>query len=141
MIEVSSLNWWAVIVCMVVAIVSGSLWFGPKTFFPLWWKGLGKTDQDVPGAGSNMGIVFGLTFVASFIQPLMFAVVLAALYPDGATLTQGIVTALVIWGGFIAPTYLVNRLFAGYPIYVWVLETGNHLLNFVLFGVILSLWQ
>jgi Protein of unknown function (DUF1761) len=62
------------------------------------------------------------------------------LFPGGATAVDGIVTGALIWAGFVAPTYLVNKLFAGHPIYVWVIETGNHLLNFVLFGLILAIW-
>jgi hypothetical protein len=141
MFSFADLNWWAILVSMVVCVISGSIWYNPKTFFPVWWKGIGKTEKDIPGNGSNMKVVFGLTFVSAFIQPLLFAVVLHALFPDGASLANGILTALVVWAGFVAPTYLVNKLFAGQPGYVWAIEVSNHLLNFVLFGIILSVWN
>jgi hypothetical protein len=139
--DFAALNWWAILVSMIVTVISGSIWFGPKTFFPLWWRGIGKTEKDIPGAGSNMKVVFGLTFVAAFVQPLFFAFVLQAFYPYGASLAEGIHIALLLWFGFIATTSLTNKLFAGYPPYVWLLETGNHLLNFLLYGIILSLWS
>lgn len=140
MFAFSDLNWWAIVVGMVICVISGSMWYNPKTFFPIWWKGIGKTEADVPGAGSNMKVVFGLTFVASFIQPLALAMVLRGLYPAGASIGEAVATALVLWGGFVAPTYLVNKLFAGRPLYVWAIETSNHLLNFILFAIILSIW-
>lgn len=141
MLEFSSVNWLAVIVCLFICVVSGSIWYNPKTFFPRWWKGIGKTDQDIPGAGSNMKIVFGLTFVASFIQPLFMALILQALYPNGVSVVDGILTGVILWTGFVAPTYLVNKLFAGHPWFVWLIETSNHLINFMLFGFILALWK
>ncbi len=54
----------------------GSLWFGPKTFFPRWWQALGKSADDQPG-GSNMALVFGVTFLAIVVQALVLAVVIS----------------------------------------------------------------
>jgi hypothetical protein len=34
MFDFAAIPWLGVLICMIVAIVSGSLWFGPKTFFP-----------------------------------------------------------------------------------------------------------
>jgi hypothetical protein len=47
----------------------------------------------------------------------------------------------MLWLGFIAPTYLVNKLFAGHGLKVWAIEAGNHLVNFLLFGAILGAWR
>jgi hypothetical protein len=47
----------------------------------------------------------------------------------------------MLWCGFIAPTYLVNKLFAGHGLKIWAIEVGNHLVNFVLFGAILGAWR
>jgi hypothetical protein len=50
-----SINWFAVVACVLVSMISGTLWYNPKTFFPIWWKGIGKTEQDAPGT-SNMNL-------------------------------------------------------------------------------------
>ncbi len=141
MFDFSALNWWAILGCMIVCVISGSTWFNPKTFFTVWWRGIGKSESDIPGNGQNMGIVFGLTFLSSFVQPLIMAIVLHLMFPNGATIIEGITTGCLLWFGFVAPTYLVNKLFAGHPIYVWAIEVSNHLVNFVLFGLILSAWK
>jgi len=124
---------------MLMSVMVGSVWFGPKTFFPMWWQALGRGDAK-PGDGHPMAVVFGLTFVASFVQPLVMTLLLHALYPSGTTWQTGAQLGLLLWGGFVATTYLSNRLFAGYPWIVYLLEVGNHLINFVLFGIILTLW-
>ena len=139
-LSMSDLNIWAIVVCAVVALVSGSLWYNPKTFFFVWWKAIGKTEKDKPGSDS-MGTVFALTTLSSFVQPLLLAIILSLLFPEGASAWLGVQTGFLLWIGFIAPTYLVNKLFAGHGLKAWAIETGNHLLNMLLFGLIIGAWQ
>ena len=58
--DFGSINWLAVMVCVVVSMISGTIWYNPKTFFPVWWKGIGKSDSSAPGAirwyGFDLGI-------------------------------------------------------------------------------------
>ena len=139
-----SINWLAVVACVIVSMISGSIWYHPKTFFTIWWKGIGKTYKDVPGAGSNMGLTWALTILASFIQAVAMSLMVTALgnaMPGGPTLVSGALTGFMLWLGFIAPTYLVNKLFAGHSLKIWAIEVGNHLVNFVLFGAILGAWH
>ena len=140
--DFSAINWLAVVVCVVVSMLSGTLWYNPKTFFPIWWKGIGKSDQDSPG-GSNMGLVWGLTILSSFVQAVAMALMVNAMggLMGGPSLVTGAGTGFMLWLGFIAPTYLVNKLFAGHSLKVWAIEAGNHLLNFILFGAILGAWR
>jgi len=58
-----------------------------------------------------------------------------------ATAAAGALTGFMLWFGFVAPTNLVNKLFAGHGFQVWVIEAGNHLLNLLLFGAILGAWR
>jgi len=138
-----SINWLAVVVCVLVSMVSGSLWYNPKTFFPIWWQGIGKTEKDVPGT-SNMNVTWGLTLLASFVQAVAMAFMVEAMggmMSGGVTALTGAGTGFMLWLGFIAPTYLVNKLFAGHGLKIWAIEVGNHLVNLVLFGVILGAWR
>ena len=139
--EFSSINWLAVVACVVVSMISGSIWFGPKTFFPIWWKAIGKSEKEVPGM-ENMGMVWGLTALASFVQAVFMALMVNAMgsLSGGATLASGATAGFVLWLGFAAPSSLTNKLFAG-QLKAWVLEVGNHLINFVLFGAILGAWH
>jgi len=138
-----SINWFAVVVCVLVSIISGSLWYNPKTFFSIWWKGIGKTEKDAPGT-SNMNVTWGLTLLSSFVQAVAMALMVNAMggmMTGGVSAISGAGTGFMLWLGFIAPTYLVNKLFAGHGLKVWAIEVGNHLVNFVLFGAILGAWR
>lgn len=139
--DFSSINWLAVIVCVIVSMVSGSLWYNPKTFFPMWWKVVGKENQ-APGM-QNMGMTWSLTVLSSFVQAIAMAFMVNAMgkLMGGTNLVTGASTGFMLWLGFIAPTYLVNKLFAGHGLKIWAIEVGNHLINFLLFGAILGAWR
>ena len=139
-----SINWLAVVVCVVVSLVSGTIWYNPKTFFPTWWKAIGMSENDAPGVAGAMGMTWTLTILASFVQAVFMSLMVNAfgrLTPGGATFISGAGVGFMLWLGFIAPTYLVNKLFAGHGFKIWAIEAGNHLINFVLFGAILGAWR
>jgi hypothetical protein len=135
--DFGSINWLAVVACVVVSMVSGSLWFNPKTFFPAWWKVVGA-GREQPGM-ENMGMTWALTVLASFVQAVSMAFMVKAM--GSTTIISGAMTGLMLWMGFIAPTYLVNKLFAGHGLKIWAIEVGNHLVNFLIFGAILAVWH
>ncbi len=92
----------------------------------------------------NMGMTWTLTIRSSFVQALAMAFMVNAmgsLMSGGITAATGASIGFMLWLGFIAPTYLVNKLFAGHGLKIWAIEVGNHLVNFVLFGAILGAWR
>ena len=138
-----SINWLAVLVCVLISMFSGSIWYNPKTFFNVWWRGIGKGPDDVPGAGSSMALVWGFTLLSSLVQAIFMglAVSITGNLWGGSTVVSGALTGFLLWLGFIAPTYLVNKLFAGHGFKIWAIEAGNHLVNFLLFGAVFGLWH
>ncbi len=134
--DFSSINWLAVIACVFVSMVSGTIWYNPKTFFPVWWKGIGKSESDM---GENAGpMIWVLTILASFVQAVFVSLLLNVMGSN--TLAAGLQAGFIIWLGFVAPTNLVNKLFAGHGLKVWAIEAGNHLVNMLLFGATLAVW-
>ena len=137
--DFSTVNWLAVVVCVVASMVIGGVWFGPKTFFPAWWKAVGK---DVPNAGEpgsslGMGMVWGGIVLAAFIQAVFMSLMVNAMgsMTGGATLGSGALTGFFLWLGFVGPSSLTNKLFAD-RLKAWTLEQGNHLITFVVMGAI-----
>ena len=139
--ELASVQWLGVLVCTIVVFTSGMLWFSQRAFFPVWWRAMGRTEQDLPG-GSSMALVFGLTLVGMVFQATALALVLGLVRDAGLgeidPLT-GLLAGLVV-GIAVAAASLPHRLFAGHGVRAWALEIGNDLLNFVLMGLILSIW-
>ena len=135
--DFSSINWLAVVACVIASMIIGSLWFNPKTFYPGWWKAIGRSESDAPG-GQNMGMVWGLTVLASFVQAVFIAIMVNLMGSN--TLISGATAGFLLWLGFVAPSSLTNKLFAGQPT-AWLYEAGNHLVTFVVMGAILGAWQ
>lgn len=135
-----TINWLAVAVCVVLSMVIGSIWFGPKTFFPAWWTAIGKRADEEP-KGSPLTWV--LMILTSFLQVLFLAFVvtgMAGALPGQPTLLSGAATGFVVWLGFIAPANLMNKLFANHY-KAWAIEAGHHLVAMVVYGAVLGAWR
>lgn len=137
--DLNSINWLAVILCVVASLVIGSTWFSPKVFFPAWMKAIEKSEMS-DSNDQNMAPViriFGLTILASLVQAVFMGsmVNLMGGMSGGVTLASGALTGFLLWLGFVAPSSLTNKLFAD-RVRAWYYEAGNHLVTFVVMGAI-----
>jgi len=139
--DFSSINWLAVVACVFASMIIGSIWFSPKTFFPMWWKAIGKSESDDPKMLPG-GMTWILTIVASLVQAVFMSLMVTAMgsMTGGATLASGATAGFVLWLGFVAPSSLTNKLFSA-QFKAWVLEAGDHLVTFVVMGAILGAWR
>jgi hypothetical protein len=138
--DFSSINWLAVVACVVASMIIGSVWFNPKTFFPAWWKAIGKSDRDDAGGSSiGMGLTWGLIIFCAFVQAVFMSLIINAMgsVMGGTSLASGALAGFMLWLGFVAPSSLTNKLFAD-RLKAWVLEAGNHLVTFVVMGAIIG---
>ena len=135
----ADLNWAAIAVAGVAGIIIGAVWFGPKTFFPIWWKLMGKSPEDNPGTDS-MGMVFGLTFAGAFVQALVMAVAvsLAETATGGLDWYEGLAFGALLGVGFSAATSIGHKLFGGFGLKVWILEVGQDIVSLAAMGAIIA---
>jgi len=135
-------NWLAILVAWIVAFVAGAIWFGPKTFFPVWWKAMGRKPEDAAG-GSNMGVVFGATAIAALVEAITVASVIhfVALSDPGFGALNGALTGFLLGVGLAAASSLSHRLFAGHGFKVWIIEVASDVLNLTLMGLIIGVWR
>jgi hypothetical protein len=138
-----SINLPAVLVSWLVAFTSGFIWFGPKTFFPIWWKLMGKTSKDVPGGSLSMGITFGSVLVGQMVAIVTLAFIMSPLIVLGrvSSATDGALVGLLLGFGIAGATALGHRMFAGHGPAVWLIESGNDIINLGIAGAILATWR
>jgi hypothetical protein len=138
-----SINLPAVLVSWLVAFISGFVWFGPKTFFPIWWKLMGKTPKDTPGGGGNMGTTFGSVLVGQLIAIVTLAFIMSPLIELGrvTSTTDGALVGLLLGFGIAGATAVGHRMFAGHGAVVWIIESGNDIINLGVAGAILATWR
>jgi hypothetical protein len=139
----TELNWLAILVATIAAFGAGAIWFGPKTFFPVWWKLMGKEAGADPGANSNMAVVFGSTFVGALVQAFTLAVIIHFISAGDASFgaLAGGLTGLLVGIGLGAASSLSHRLFAGVGFRVWLIEIGSDVVNLTIMGLILGAWR
>ena len=138
-----SINLPAVLVSWLVAFISGFIWFGPKTFFPTWWRLIGKTSEDTPGGGGNMGVTFGSVLVGQLIAIVTLAFIMSPLIELGrvTSAADGALVGLLLGFGIAGATALGHRMFAGHGAVVWIIESGNDIINLGIAGAILAAWR
>lgn len=129
----TDLNWLAVLAGFLVFFIAGAIWFGPKTFYPVWVKALGSDPQE--SNTSPMGLVFGLTAVGGFLQVLTLAVVLQYVTAD-VTPLQGMLSGFLLSSGLVAAGSLSHRLFAGQGLKVWLIEVSGDVVALSLAGLV-----
>lgn len=136
-----TINWWVVLIGTVFAMLNGSIWYNPKTFFTVWWKVVGG-GRETPGM-SNMPGVWVLTVAGAVVKAIFIGVAVNAFASllGGISAGEGLLTGVIVGVGFLAPTYLVNKLFAGHGFKIWAIEVGNHFVDLLVIGLIFGLWH
>lgn len=141
--DFSTLNWAAIAVVSVLGILIGSIWFGPKTFYPIWWKLM--NDKPMPGreAGGG-GAMFAATIIALVAQVIGLAIaiqVVAKAYGTPLGALDGAHVGLFLGVMVGAASSLSHRMFGRHGIKVWLIEVAPDVLFAVLAGVILATWR
>ena len=135
--DFSSFNIFGIGLATVAGFATGALWFSPKTFFPLWWRALGKPEDEVPGKGTNMGAIFASLVGSMLIQAVILSGVINGLY-ENASIAQGVIAGVVIGVGISAMSSIGHRLFAGDGFLAWALEAGNDIAALAIMGAIIA---
>ena len=75
----SELNLLGVIVAFFVSFISGAIWFGPKTFYPIWMKAKGNASGQLTASQNKPVLLFGGTILGVLIQTLTLALIINSL--------------------------------------------------------------
>ena len=132
------LPWIGILLAGLAGFLANSLWFGPRTFFPLWWRLMGR-GEETPGGGASIVVTLGLSFAGCVAQATALAGIMASLGAGDLSFV-GAAGAGLIAGLAVASASLGHRLFAGHGVGVWALEAGSDVLGLVLMSAVLSLW-
>jgi len=135
----SGLNLVGVLVAFIVSFLSGAIWFGPKTFYPIWMKARGVISGKLTTTQNKPVILFGGTILGVLIQTLTLALIINSLgkHADIGTIDgAGIGFALGV--GIAMFASLSHRLFSGESLKVWIIETANDAINLTIAGAIIA---
>ncbi len=139
-----TVNIWAVVVVAVVQMVLGFIWYGPL-FGKNWGRIIGMDMVAMtPEKKKEMQNKMGPTYLLAFVLSLLTAYILAH-FIRAWTDYSGMMTAFVIWLGFVMPIVAGASIWSGKPRKVawemFLLTAGYQLIAFMLAGLILGSWM
>lgn len=129
--DMSGLNWLAVIVAAVSSFIIGGLWYGPL-LGKAWMRASGMTEEKAQQG--NMGMVFGV----SFVLQLAAAVVLAMFLGPESDLIFGLVAGGSVGVFWVATAFGVVYLFERRPLAHWAVNSGYWVVAYLVMGAILG---
>lgn len=137
------LNWLGIIVAFLFSFMSGAIWFGPKTFYPIWMRARGIASGQLASQQNKPVILFGGTIVGILIQTLTLGFIITNLQKHQADfgLVDGALVGFALGVGIAAFASLSHRLFGGESIKVWVIETSNDAINLTVAGAIITFFN
>lgn len=139
----SNLNLVGVLVAFLFSFISGAIWFGPKTFYPIWMKAKGNSSGQLTSNQNKPVLLFGGTIVGVLVQTLTLGLIINSLQlhnPDLGVLDgAGVGFALGVGIGMFAS--LSHRVFGGDSLKVWIIETANDAINLTVAGAIIAFFN
>jgi len=131
------INYLAVIVCAIISMIVGALWYGPL-FGKEWMKLAGFTEEDLK-KGFNPAKTYSLAVAAHFFVALIISYFIDLFH--ATTIVDGLRIALTSWVGFVAAPMYVNFLFEKRSVKLLIINTGYNLVLLLIFGIVLVSWQ
>ncbi len=120
-------NYLAVVVAAVVALVIGFIWYSPRVFGTRWMTYLGTTQAQLGNPGPT-GLLVGV--VASLLNAL-----------GGKSVTDGVLLGVLAWLGFMATITAAQISFEKKSWGLWVLNNAHNLLVQVIMAAIVATWR
>lgn len=139
----SGLNLLGVLLAFVVSFISGAIWFGPKTFYPVWMKARGIESGQLNSNQNKPVLLFGGTIIGVLVQTLTLALIINSLqkYEPNLGILDGAGIGFALGVGISMFSSLSHRLFGGENLKVWIIETANDAINLTIAGVIIAFFN
>ena len=137
-----SLNWLAILVAGISAMVVGFLWYSPLLFAKAWMREMGYDPNDkarMEEMKKTAGPAYGGSFVASLLSAFTLALILHGLRAED--LHMGVMLGFHVWLGFVATVQFTGALFAKQSMKLFAINTGYQLVCYLVMAVILTVWR
>ena len=130
-------NHLALFVCAVSIFVLGAPWYSPALFGKAWARANGTPTEGDKPKGKHPARVYGVAFLMAWIAAYAFAILVG----HQASLHHWLHHGLVCGAGIAGTSFAINYQFANRSTTLLLIDAGYHIVQFVLYGLILGLWQ
>ncbi len=133
-IGLKRINYLAVLVAAVAAMVIGGIWYSPGVFGAKWMSLAGLTAP--PEA--SMAKAYAMGFIVALV--IAFCLALIVDWIKGESWRCGVAVAIVCWLGFAATVRADNVIFGGRPLGLFWIDAGYDLVAYIVMGAIIGSW-
>ena len=103
------INYLAIVIATLASFGFGAIYY--MTLAKPWMAAIGRTQEEMKAASSKTPFV--VTIVAELLMAWVLAGALGHLGPGQVTLRNGLISAFILWGGFVVTTMAVNHAYEG----------------------------
>lgn len=137
MLELSGVNYWAVLVVWLLYMAVGAWWYSTAGFASQWTKHTGIDILKIPTSRANK-IILSVA-ASSLLQSFVLAVVFNSLGVD--TISNGLIVGLTLWFGLVTATTVGVTLYSkrGWG-FLW-LNSAYFLVVMTVASIIFAVWQ
>jgi hypothetical protein len=134
------MNYVAILVCAVINVAVGSLWYSPVLFAKPWIKAMGFTKKEMDKSMKEMQWQM-------YLMPFLIAIITAVILSwfigmlGVQTAAEGFETGFLAWFGFVATTMFTNWMFSHKPKELYLINVSYPLVIFCISGIILAVWK
>ena len=134
--DITTLNWLAVLTAALSNFLIGGLWYSTMLFGNLWIKENNFTEDDLKKR--SMTKIFGLTFLFSIVMAFNLAMFLN----DAETTTSwGGIAEFLAGFGWVAMSIFIIGLFEGKTAKYLLIHGGYVTISFIIMGLIIGFWR
>jgi len=136
---IPEINYWAVLLSTVAAIVIGSIWYMPRVFGDR-WKKWGDVVDPQTSAQALIPIIVSIALSFLLAWVLAGSVAIAWHFYGGSYFSSALITALTLWAGFTAGRIITHEVFMGRPSQLTILNISYELVLVVVMAIIIGVW-
>jgi len=134
--DISTLNWIAVIVAALSNFLIGGLWYSPVLFGKIWMKENNFSEDDLKKG--NMAGIFGFTFLFSLVMAFNLGMFLN---DAGTTAGWGAMAGFLAGFGWAAMSIFTIGQFERKSTKYMLIHGGYVTMSFIVMGLIIGLWR
>ena len=128
------INWIAAGVAGVLGFFHGAAWYSNAMFLKAWQADMGIS-------GDRVGVSMATRLVSGLILSIFASGAFAWLLGPEPVLRTSLIAAVVVALGIITTSFGIQYLFEGRTVRVTLINGGYHLVQFLIYAVVLGLWH
>ena len=132
----AGINYLAVIIAALASFGFGAIYY--MSLSKPWLAAIGKTAEELRSNPSKAPFI--VAAVSELVMAWVLAGALGHLGPGQVSMRNGVITALILWGGFVITTLAVNHGYQGSKRILTVIDGGHWLGVMMIQGLVIGLF-